>query len=107
MRPTNNGTGNGQRESQPEGGGTVDAKLLLSTLLAVKKGDFTARMPVDQTGITGKIYDTLNDVIELELRTSTELARMSQLVGKEGKINQRPSIGGPRRPAPARTEPLN
>src|SRR5882672_8652948 len=64
-------------------------------------------MPVDQTGITGKIYDTLHDVIELELRTSTELARMSQLVGKEGKINQRASIGGAGGAWQARIEHLN
>src|SRR5438045_2261924 len=105
MRPTNNG--NGHKESPPEGGGTVDTKLLLATLLAVKKGDFTARMPVDHTGVTGKIYDTLNDVIELEQRTSTELARMSQLVGKEGKINQRASIGGAGGAWQARIEHLN
>ena len=42
----------------------LDAKLLLSTLMALKKGDFTARMPSDWTGVAGKIADTLNDIIE-------------------------------------------
>jgi hypothetical protein len=42
----------------------LDAKLLLSTLMALKKGDFTARMPSDWTGVSGKIADTLNDIIE-------------------------------------------
>ena len=48
-------------------------KVLLSTLLAVKKGDFSVRMPVDHSGVAGKIYDALNDVIELEQRMATEL----------------------------------
>src|SRR4051812_48392347 len=107
MRPTNNGNGNGHKESPPEGGGAVDHKLLLATLLAVKKGDFAARMPVDHVGVAGKIYDTLNDIIELEQRTATELGRMSQLVGKEGKINQRASIGGAGGAWQARIEHLN
>jgi len=92
MRTTNNGNGNDKDQHPPVD--TVDHKLLLSTLLAVKKGDFSVRMPVDHTGIAGKIYDTLNDVIELEQRTAQELARISQVVGKEGKINQRASLGG-------------
>jgi HAMP domain-containing protein len=92
MRATDGGNGNGQKEQPPAD--TVDHKLLLSTLLAVKRGDFSVRMPVDYTGMAGKIYDTLNDVIELEQRTAQELARISQVVGKEGKINQRATLGG-------------
>ncbi|HXU72382.1 MAG TPA: hypothetical protein VN947_23830, partial [Polyangia bacterium] len=92
MRTTNNGNGNGSKEQAPLD--VVDHKLLLSTLLAVKRGDFSVRMPVEHTGVAGKIYDTLNDVIELEQRTAVELARISQVVGKEGKINQRASLGG-------------
>ncbi|MDB4967887.1 MAG: diguanylate cyclase, partial [Myxococcales bacterium] len=110
MRTTNNGNGNGnggEKESKPEGGSSVDTKLLLATLLAVKKGDFSVRMPVDHVGVAGKIYDTLNDVIELEQRTATEFARMSQLVGKEGKINQRASIGGAGGSWQTRIEHLN
>ena len=34
---------------------TLDVKQLLKTLMAVKQGDFSVRMPVDQTGIAGKI----------------------------------------------------
>src|SRR3954464_15646786 len=92
MRTSNNGNGNGHKEQPPTD--IVDHKLLLSTLLAVKKGDFTVRMPVEHTGVAGKIYDTLNDVIELEQRTAQEIARISQVVGKEGKINQRATLGG-------------
>jgi len=35
-------------------GGEFDPKLLLSVLTAVKKGDFSARLPLDWIGINGK-----------------------------------------------------
>src|SRR5687768_13828657 len=71
----------------------LDARQLLSVLTAVKKGDFTARMPADQTGLAGKVADALNDVIDMNERLCAELERISQVVGKEGKTGQRASIG--------------
>ncbi|MBD2006456.1 MULTISPECIES: HAMP domain-containing protein [Cyanophyceae] len=71
----------------------LDERQLLKTLAAVKKGDFSVRMPIDQTGIAGKIADTLNDVIELNQRMAAELERISTIVGKEGKISERASLG--------------
>src|SRR5215467_7279038 len=71
----------------------LDTRLLLKTLMAVKKGDFSVRMPEAQTGIAGKIADTLNEIIETNERLADELQRMSVVVGKEGKITQRASIG--------------
>jgi HAMP domain-containing protein/signal transduction histidine kinase/DNA-binding response OmpR family regulator len=70
----------------------LDPKLLLSVLTAVKKGDFTSRMPTDETGIAGKIYDTLNEIIEKNEMLASELGRISEVVGKEGKIAQRAAM---------------
>ncbi|MGZ8867094.1 MAG: HAMP domain-containing protein, partial [Thermoanaerobaculia bacterium] len=64
-------------------------RLLLRTLTAAKKGDFTARMPVEFTGTQGKIADTLNDIIESNERLCSEVERISNVVGKEGKLNQK------------------
>ncbi len=72
---------------------TIDATALLTALTALKKGDFTARLPLDWTGIPGKVADTFNDVIELNERMADELERISRVVGKEGKIHQRASLG--------------
>src|ERR1041384_494728 len=72
---------------------TLDKATLLKTLLAFKTGDFSARMPVDLEGVDGKIADALNEVIERNERMSRELERMGRVVGKEGKISQRASIG--------------
>src|SRR5215470_18197597 len=71
----------------------IDAKQLLGVLMSLKKGDFTSRLPSDRTGLGGKIADTLNDVVELNARLAHELERVNQVVGKEGKISQRASLG--------------
>ncbi|MBW4575976.1 MAG: HAMP domain-containing protein [Aphanothece sp. CMT-3BRIN-NPC111] len=71
----------------------LDLKQLLRTLVAVKKGNFSVRMPIDQTGMAGKIADTLNDIIDMNERMADELDRIGTVVGKEGQITQRASIG--------------
>src|SRR5262245_31123569 len=67
----------------------LDARLLLKTLTALKKGDFSVRLPSDWSGVNGKIADTLNAVIETNDRLVKELERVSRLVGCDGKITQR------------------
>ncbi len=70
----------------------IDANQVLAALIAFKKGDFSVRLPVDQTGVAGKIVDTLNDIFELNENMAEELCRISTAVGKEGKIGQRASL---------------
>ena len=72
---------------------TLDISLLLNTLIAFKDGDFSARMPADQTGLAGKVNDALNDIFRLNARMASEFARISNAVGKEGRISQRASLG--------------
>ena len=76
-----------QRQPSPQ----LDPTALLLVLTAVKKGDFSARLPVDWTGIDGKIADTLNAIIELNDKTARGLERVSNAVGKEGKLGERMS----------------
>ena len=66
---------------------------LLNALLAVKKGDASVRLPLDWPGLWGKIADAFNDVVELNARKQQELVRLSRVVGKEGKLKQRASLG--------------
>jgi len=72
---------------------TFDATVLLSALTALKRGDFTVRMPLHWTGLAGKVADTFNEVVELNQRMARELDRLSRVVGKEGRISQRASLG--------------
>ncbi|HYG08679.1 MAG TPA: HAMP domain-containing protein, partial [Pyrinomonadaceae bacterium] len=73
---------------------TLDTKLLLKTLMAFKKGDFSQRLPTEWTGEAGKIADTLNDIMEMNDQTVKELERVSRVVGRDGKITQRASLVG-------------
>jgi hypothetical protein len=77
------------RTSSGSTANALDAKLLLKTLTALKKGNFSIRLPNDWTGVNGKIADTLNDVIEMIDRHVKELERISRVVGRDGKITQR------------------
>ncbi len=70
----------------------IDPKTLLKVLSDYKGGNFSARLPVDRIGTTGKIYNTLNEVIELNQRMAKEIARISRVVGKGGNIKQRASL---------------
>ena len=67
----------------------LDMKTLLAALKSLRKGDFTTRMPEDWTGMPGKIADTLNEIIDMAAETTTEFERVAQLIGKQGKVDER------------------
>ena len=85
--PPSRTPGNGHAESDPI------LSPLLQAMQAMRMGDFSVRLPTDQVGIAGKIADAFNEVIEVNERMSAELERLGRVVGKEGKISQRASIG--------------
>src|SRR5262249_52293707 len=55
--------------------------------------DFTTRLPMDQTGMAGAIAEAFNDIAQQLAESTAELDRLSVAVGKEGRIDQRLSIG--------------
>src|SRR5213593_1023637 len=67
----------------------LDRRGLLSALRTFKKGDFSVRLPVDQTGFEGEIAQAFNDVVEMNGKIADEFARIRDEVGREGQINQR------------------
>ncbi len=71
----------------------INVAALLRTLRTVRKGDFSARCPVQQTGVGAEIAETLNDIIEMNEKMALEFRRISRVVGKEGKLAQRVSLG--------------
>ena len=73
-------------------GEQLDLKILLATLMALKKGDFSARMPSDWTGMSGKIADTLNDIIETKEKMVHVVTDVSRVVGREGRLTQRAQV---------------
>ena len=69
--------------------GSLDNKELLKVLMEVKNGNFGVRMPIDQIGLTGKICDTLNEIISLNEKMMMEFTRAGNTIGKQGKLTQR------------------
>src|SRR5713226_7731537 len=71
---------------------TTDPRVMLRVLTAVKRGDFSVRMPVTSTGQAAKVATAINDIIESNQRLERELRRLSKRVGKEGQFKHA-SIG--------------
>ena len=71
----------------------LDKKELLNALVAFKRGDFSVRLDERGKGIDAKIAETFNSVVEINQRMSKELWRMSKVVGREGKIDERAGLG--------------
>ena len=70
----------------------MDEKTLLQFSLALKKGDFEARLPFEMTGLQGKIADTLNDVADMVGTLTNEVDRIGKVVGKEGRVQEKIDI---------------
>ena len=64
-------------------------KELLRILIEVRNGNFDVRMPIDQVGISGKICDTLNEIIFMNQKMTQEFTRASNTIGKQGKLTHR------------------
>ena len=71
----------------------VELQNLLQSLRAMRSGDFTVRMGVEQDGILGKIADTFNDIVAANERMAQQLERVGQVVGREGKTRHRVKFG--------------
>src|SRR3989475_505114 len=70
---------------------STDMRATLRVLAAVKRGDFSVRVPVT-SGQAAKVATAINDIIESNQRLERELRRLSKRVGKEGQV-RRASIG--------------
>ena len=62
---------------------------LLGALTALRQGRTGVRLPLDWTGVAGKVADAFNAVVEQNERLTEELGRLNRVVGKEGRLSQR------------------
>jgi HAMP domain-containing protein/signal transduction histidine kinase/CheY-like chemotaxis protein len=88
--PVTNGNGNGHHAHQDLD--FIDNRELLKVLTEVRNGNFSVRMPFDQVGISGKVCDTLNEIIALNEKMMLEFMHAGNTIGKEGKLTQRIEI---------------
>ncbi|HEY9518031.1 MAG TPA: HAMP domain-containing protein, partial [Gemmatimonadales bacterium] len=73
----------------PEENGALDRRLLLEALQRVRAGDFSVQLPSTWTGMDGKIADTFNEIVSANQTIATELRRVGQVVGKQGRTRER------------------
>jgi HAMP domain-containing protein/signal transduction histidine kinase/CheY-like chemotaxis protein len=65
----------------------------VEVLKAVKQGDFSVRLPSREGGLLGRAGDLLNDIIGFNEHTADELLRVGRIVGQEGRMTERASVG--------------
>ena len=80
---------------QPEPG-RLHQPALLAAVRAFRDGNFRARLPNDLVGIDGEIAAAFNACIEQNQYINDELARISEVVGREGSITKRARAEGVR-----------
>jgi HAMP domain-containing protein/CheY-like chemotaxis protein/signal transduction histidine kinase len=87
----NNGAGNAAAEISAN-----ELNLVLSSLLTMRDGDFSVRLPGTWTGLPGKLADTFNEIVGSNQQIAHELKRIGQVVGKEGKTRERTQFHQPK-----------
>ena len=77
-------------EQSPE----LRLRQILTAIGAFRDGDFSVRLPANWAGTEGLIAAAFNQVIAQKRRISKEVTRLSQAVGKEGRLKQRMTVPG-------------
>jgi HAMP domain-containing protein len=71
---------------------TEEMTMILAALTALKRGDAKVRLPYTGTGAFGKVAEVFNDLVEQSVTMADEVSKLSQVVGKEGKLRKRASL---------------
>src|SRR5205807_1359420 len=71
-----------------------ESGAILAALLALAHGKRDVRLPERWHGQAGRIAEAFNEVVQLNVRMAGELGRLRHIVGREGKLKQRASLGG-------------
>ena len=72
----------------------AQSRLILAAIMAFRDGDFSVRLPGDWTGTDAQIAEAFNQIIAQKERGLKEVTRLSETVGKEGRLRQRMSLPG-------------
>ncbi len=72
----------------------IDRRQLVKALRALRRGDFSVRLPEEVDGIDGEIAALFNEVVAMDEAITKEFERIAQIVGKDGKITQRARVRG-------------
>ena len=68
-------------------------KQILQYVKGIRNGDFSLRLDMPGDTVFADIAEVLNDINELNYNLASEFVRVGRIVGKEGKMTERVSIG--------------
>ncbi len=74
----------------------ADLQQFIEVLKAFKQGDFSVRFEYQKHGVLSQAGELLNDVLGLNEHMTKELVRVGKIVGQEGKMYERASVGAAR-----------
>ncbi|TFY97527.1 response regulator [Ramlibacter rhizophilus] len=83
------------------------SRQLLAAMRSFADGDFSARLPNDWSSLDGRIAEAFNQAIANAQRVTTEAARLSDTVGRDGRLMQRMSAPGAQGAWAAQVDSLN
>jgi HAMP domain-containing protein/CheY-like chemotaxis protein len=66
---------------------------VLRVLTAARDGDFSVRLRARRRDVVGDVQQRCNELIALNARMAKELARVSRVIGREGRMTERVSLG--------------
>src|SRR4051812_20708000 len=88
------GEGSGNGDGGGGGGEEVRLRQLLDGLTSAQHGDFAVRLPFTRgTGLMAEIARVFNQVVSRNEALTTEIVRLERVVGREGRMAERASLG--------------
>src|SRR4051812_10261806 len=81
-----NGSSNGH-------GDQAALEEILEALIAARDGDFAHRLSRRRRGILGEIASAYNEFVGMNARMDKEFGRIRRVIGREGRMDQRASLG--------------
>jgi HAMP domain-containing protein/signal transduction histidine kinase/CheY-like chemotaxis protein len=67
---------------------------VLAALTSARDGDFSVRLPARRRDVIGDIQARVNELVDQNARMAKELARVSRVIGREGRMTERASLPG-------------
>src|SRR6185503_13401934 len=71
----------------------AELRELLQTIKKVRQGNFSVRCQLGDDRVIREISEELNNIIALNENMASEFQRVAKIVGQEGKMTERASIG--------------
>src|SRR5215208_3277813 len=90
----------GSRRRQSGGGGdgavvaAADLQALLDALRGGVRGERGLRLDTRKKGIVGDLHKAFNELTQTREKTTDEIVRLANTIGREGKLTERAAIKG-------------